>query len=201
MHGSRWRREETRPVGPACAAQPRRLSPTLLTQRCSFGSPISPLLVNAFMTYAFDMWITREHPGVPFERYADHLVVHCDTEEQARRLWVEIAERLKALGLELHPEKTNVVYCKDANRRGDSEHTRIGFLGYTFRGRMARGPHRPAHHPMGQAQVQTTQVQPRWCVGLACRRQTAATRLGLRPLGSPVEDSARARRRRDHAVR
>ena len=35
------------------------------------GSPISPLLANAFMTYAFDMWITREHPGVPFERYAD----------------------------------------------------------------------------------------------------------------------------------
>ncbi|MGI8411666.1 MAG: group II intron reverse transcriptase/maturase [Solirubrobacteraceae bacterium] len=104
------------------------------------GSPISPLLANAFMTYAFDMWITREHPGVPFERYADDLIVHCDTEEQARRLWVEIAERLKALGLELHPEKTKVVYCKDANRRGDSEHTSFDFLGYTFRGRMARGP-------------------------------------------------------------
>ena len=29
-----------------------------------------------------------------------------------------IAERLQALGLELHPEKTKVVYCKDANRRG-----------------------------------------------------------------------------------
>ncbi len=104
------------------------------------GSPISPLLANAFMTYAFDMWITREHPGVPFERYADDLIVHCDTEEQARRLWVEIARRLKALGLELHPEKTKVVYCKDANRRGKAEHTSFDFLGYTFRGRMARGP-------------------------------------------------------------
>ena len=104
------------------------------------GSPISPLLANAFMTYAFDMWITREHLGVPFERYADDLVVHCDTEEQARRLWVEIARRLKALGLELHPEKTKVVYCKDANRRGEAEHTSFDFLGYTFRGRMARGP-------------------------------------------------------------
>jgi hypothetical protein len=53
-----------------------------------------------------------------------------------------IAERLGALGLELHPEKTRIVYCKDANRRGNSEHTRFDFLGYTFQGRMAKGPPR-----------------------------------------------------------
>src|SRR3954464_15417466 len=104
------------------------------------GSPISALLANLFMTYAFDRWMTREHSGSPFERYADDIVVHCATEGQARRLWAEIAERLKALGLELHPEKTKVVYCKDANRRGEAEHTSFDFLGYTFRGRMARGP-------------------------------------------------------------
>ena len=104
------------------------------------GSPISPLLANVFMTYAFDMWLAREHPGVPFERYADDIVVHCESEEQARHLWKQIAERLKALGLELHPEKTKVVYCKDANRPGDSEHTSFDYLGYTFRERLARGP-------------------------------------------------------------
>jgi len=104
------------------------------------GSPISPLLANVFMTYAFDMWMTREHPGTPFERYADDIVVHCDTEMQARRLWVEIAKRLETVGLELHPEKTKVVYCKDANRTGDSEHTSFDFLGFAFRGRLARGP-------------------------------------------------------------
>ena len=104
------------------------------------GSPISPLLANVFMTYAFDRWMAREHRGTPFERYADDIVVHCDTETQARRLWVEIAKRLKTVGLELHPEKTKVVYCKDANRRGDSEHTCFEFLGYAFRGRLARGP-------------------------------------------------------------
>ena len=73
---------------------------------------------TCFMTYAFDRWMAREHPGCPFERYADDIVVHCDTEKQARRLWVEIAKRLKTVGLELHPEKTKVVYCKDTNRRG-----------------------------------------------------------------------------------
>jgi RNA-directed DNA polymerase len=103
------------------------------------GSPISPLLANLFMHYAFDRWMARTFPGCPFERYADDIVAHCDTEEQARALRVSIAARLGALGLELHPVKTRVVYCKDTHRQGESEHTSFDFLGYTFRGRLARG--------------------------------------------------------------
>ena len=41
------------------------------------------------------------------------------TEAQAHELRDSIADRLRALGLELHPEKTKVVYCKDANRPGE----------------------------------------------------------------------------------
>ena len=93
------------------------------------------------MHYAFDRWMDREFPGCPWERYADDIVAHCDTEEQARNLRAAIAERLGALGLELHPEKTKVVFCKDANRRGEAEHTSFDFLGYTFRARLAKGPH------------------------------------------------------------
>ena len=104
------------------------------------GSPVSPILANLFMHYAFDRWMAREFPGCPFERYADDIVAHCDSEEQARTLRAAIAERLGSLGLELHPDKTKVVYCKDANRRGDAEHTSFDFLGYTFRGRLAQGP-------------------------------------------------------------
>lgn len=103
------------------------------------GSPISALLANLFMHHAFDRWMDREFPGCPFERYADDIIAHCDTEEQARHLRAAIAERLGALGLELHPEKTKVAYCKDAQRRGTSEHTSFDFLGYTFRARRARG--------------------------------------------------------------
>jgi RNA-directed DNA polymerase len=103
------------------------------------GSPISPLLANLFMHYAFDMWMVREHPDCPFERYADDVVAHCTTEARAHELRAAIADRLRALGLELHPAKTKVVYCKDANRPGQSEHTSFDFLGYTFRGRLARG--------------------------------------------------------------
>jgi retron-type reverse transcriptase len=82
------------------------------------------------MHYAFDMWMDREFPGCPFERYADDLVAHCGSEEQARDLRAAIAGRLGTLGLELHPVKTKIVYCKDANRRGNFGHTSFDFLGY-----------------------------------------------------------------------
>ena len=82
------------------------------------GSPISPVLANLFMHYAFDRWMDREHPGCPLERYADDIVAHCDSEEQAHHLRAAIAERLETLGLELHPEKTKIVFCKDATGPG-----------------------------------------------------------------------------------
>jgi RNA-directed DNA polymerase len=103
------------------------------------GSPISPLLANLYMHYAFDRWMDREFPGCPFERYADDVVAHCNTEGQARTLRAAIAERLGALGLELHPVKTKIVYCKDTRRRENAEHTSFDFLGYTFRGRPVLG--------------------------------------------------------------
>ena len=103
------------------------------------GSPISPLLANLFMHYAFDKWMDREYSGCAFERYADDVVVHCDTEQQARQLWADLVERLGSLGLELHPDKTKIVYCKDTKRRDEAQHTSFDFLGYTFRGRLARG--------------------------------------------------------------
>jgi RNA-directed DNA polymerase len=103
------------------------------------GSPISPLLANLFMHYAFDVWLAREFPGCPFERYADDIVVHCDTRAQALRVREAIADRLAPLGLELHPDKTKVVYCRDSNRVGEAEHTSFDFLGHTFRARLAKG--------------------------------------------------------------
>ncbi|MGH9170855.1 MAG: reverse transcriptase domain-containing protein, partial [Acidimicrobiales bacterium] len=68
------------------------------------GSPVSPILANLFMHYAFDRWMVRKYPNCPFERYADDAVIHCDTEDQAKRLLVDLAERLKSVGLALHPE-------------------------------------------------------------------------------------------------
>jgi group II intron reverse transcriptase/maturase len=105
------------------------------------GSAISPVLANLVLHYAFDLFLAREFPTVTFERYADDAVVHCATERQARQVWAALSERLGELGLELHPDKTRVVYCKDDRRRGDYPHTSFTFLGYTFQPRGARTKH------------------------------------------------------------
>jgi len=102
------------------------------------GSPVSPVLANLFMHYAFDTWIEREFPAVWFERYADDAVVHCVTERQARQVLAALENRMEEVGLQLHPAKTRIVYCKDGKRRGDSEHTSFTFLGFTFQPRTAR---------------------------------------------------------------
>jgi len=102
------------------------------------GSAISPVLANLYLHYAFDMWLAREHPGVAFERYCDDAVIHCTSQEQAVMVRDALAARLAEVGLELHPDKTRVVYCKDADRRGDHEVTSFTFLGYTFRPRLAK---------------------------------------------------------------
>jgi len=102
------------------------------------GSAVSPVLANLYLHYAFDMWLTREYPGVTFERYCDDAVIHCTSQEQAVIVRDALAARLADVGLELHPAKTRVVYCKDADRRGDHEVTSFTFLGYTFRPRLAK---------------------------------------------------------------
>ena len=105
------------------------------------GSAISPLLANLFLHYAFDRWLARESPDTPFERYADDAVIHCASEAQARQVLARLADRMTEVGLELHPDKTKIVYCKDSNRRGAYPHERFRFLGYGFRPRLANGAH------------------------------------------------------------
>jgi RNA-directed DNA polymerase len=105
------------------------------------GSAISPVSANLYLHYAFDMWLVRTFPEVAFERYCDDAVIHCVSEEQARQVRDALAVRLAAVGLELHPDKTRIVYCKDADRRGDHEVTSFTFLGYTFRPRLAKSKH------------------------------------------------------------
>jgi len=102
------------------------------------GGCISPVLANRFLHYAFDTWMQREHPSIPFERYADDIIAHCQSEAQARWLQARIATRLAQCHLELHPTKTHIVYCKDADRRGSFPQERFDFLGYTFRPRRSK---------------------------------------------------------------
>ncbi len=105
------------------------------------GGVISTLLSNLFLHYAFDKWMERSFPRHPFARYADDAVVHCKTQVEAETLKDAIAARMLECRLELHPEKTKIVYCKDDDRRGNYVNERFDFLGYTFRARRSKNRH------------------------------------------------------------
>lgn len=105
------------------------------------GAPVSPVLANLFLHYAFDTWMAREFPAVWFERYADDAVVHCVSEREARQVLAALSDRMAEVGLQLHPAKTRIVYCRDGKRRGSYEHTSFTFLGFTFRARRSRNRH------------------------------------------------------------
>jgi len=102
------------------------------------GGVISPLLANLFLHYAFDMWMRRNYPDIPFERYADDAIVHLKSERQARWIKEAISERLAKCRLKLHPEKTKIVYCKDEDRKGSYPYEKFDFLGYTFKARKSK---------------------------------------------------------------
>lgn len=102
------------------------------------GGVISPVLANLFLHYAFDKWLVKHYSNVPWCRYADDGLVHCISENEAKRLLKDIKQRFETCGLTLHPDKTKIVYCKDANRKGEYENTAFDFLGYTFRPRLSK---------------------------------------------------------------
>ena len=97
-----------------------------------------PLLSNLFLHYALDRWMQRAYPRIRFERYADDAVVHCRREIEARAVLAAIRGRLEGCGLEVHPTKTKIVYCKDDDRKGEYEQVKFDFLGYTFQPRRAK---------------------------------------------------------------
>ena len=102
------------------------------------GGVISPVLSNLFLHYVFDKWMERNRPHNPWARYADDGVAHCRTQTEAEELLMQLHQRFKECGLELHPDKTQIVYCKDDDRRGDYPVRKFDFLGYEFRPRRSK---------------------------------------------------------------
>lgn len=102
------------------------------------GGVISPLLANLYLHYAFDRWMEKHHPYIPFERYADDIVIHLKSKAQAENLKEQLKERMQQCKLELHPAKTKIVYCKDEDRTAEYPNISFVFLGFEFRPRGAR---------------------------------------------------------------
>jgi group II intron reverse transcriptase/maturase len=106
------------------------------------GGVISPVLSNLFLHYVFDAWMQRNHPAILWCRYADDGLLHCKTLQEAEHLLEVLRQRFQECGLELHPDKTKIVYCKDGERRKEYPHKSFDFLGYTFRARPCKNTKR-----------------------------------------------------------
>lgn len=102
------------------------------------GGVISPLLANIFLHFSIDRWLGKNYPEISFVRYADDMVIHCKTKEQADAVLAAIKERLKQVKLRLNEKKTQVVYCKDYRRKSRHENVVFGFLGFSYRPRVSR---------------------------------------------------------------
>ena len=102
------------------------------------GGVISPILANLFLHYVFDKWLEVNYPDIEWCRYADDGLLHCKTLKQSEFFMDILRKRFKECGLEMHPEKTKIAYCKDVDRKEDYPNTSFDFLGYTFRSRGAK---------------------------------------------------------------
>ena len=136
------------------------------------GGVISPVLSNLFLHYAFDKWMERQFPGKPFCRYADDGLAHCHSEADAKRVKMALAERLHECGLEMHPDKTKIVYCKDDDRTEKHPVTSFDFLGFTFRPR--RSKNRWGKHFINFSPAMSAQA------GKAIRQEVRGWKLHLR---------------------
>jgi len=112
-----------------------------LNQKQGKGTPqggvISPLLANLFLHYAFDKWLEQTDKNVVFTRYADDVILHCNTKTHAEQTLNLVHQRMETVGLELHPQKTKIVYCRDYRRREKYPTVKFDFLGYSFQPRTA----------------------------------------------------------------
>lgn len=99
------------------------------------GGVISPILANLFLHYTFDKWFEKYYPSLSFVRYADDIIVHCNSEEESKEVLNAIKERMSACELELNESKTKIVYCKTANRRLPFKTVKFDFLGFSFQPR------------------------------------------------------------------
>lgn len=105
------------------------------------GGVASPLLANLFLHYAFDAWMEKTIPTLPFERYVDDIIVHCKSRKQAEHVQKLIKQRLESCGLRMHPTKTKIVFCKNQWRQDTSGPVTFDFLGFTFQPRVCLTSH------------------------------------------------------------
>jgi len=96
------------------------------------GGVISPVLSNLFLHYDLDRWISNAYPQNQWARYADDGIIHCRTEAEAKQILEALKARAIECGLEIHPEKSKIVYCRSDRFNNKYENESFDFLGIPF---------------------------------------------------------------------
>lgn len=104
------------------------------------GGVISPLLANLYLHFTLDVWLTKHYSAVSFVRYADDIIMHCNSKEEAEEVLRAVKERLAEVKLQIKEEKTAIIYCKDYRRKEKQEKVKFDFLGFSYqpRGRKSK---------------------------------------------------------------
>jgi len=99
------------------------------------GGVISPLLANLYLHYALDKWLSLHYPSINFVRYADDIIIHCDSKTEAEEVLQAVKERLTEVNLRINEKKTRIVYCKDYARKASYAEVQFEFLGFSYQPR------------------------------------------------------------------
>lgn len=99
------------------------------------------MLANLYLHFALDKWLEQNYGQMKFVRYADDMILHCQSRQEAEALLESIKERLATVGLRLNEKKTQIVYCRDYRRTGAHSKVQFGFLGFSFRPRKSQSKH------------------------------------------------------------
>jgi RNA-directed DNA polymerase len=110
------------------------------TQGIAQGLVIGPLLSNLYLHYVFDLWSQawrkkRASGDVIIARFADDIVLGFQYRQEAAHFKDELAERLGAFGLTLHPVKTRLIEfgrfaAERRQQRGQGKPETFEFLGF-----------------------------------------------------------------------
>jgi group II intron reverse transcriptase/maturase len=155
------------------------------------GGVISPLLANLYLHFALDSWLECTFPSIEFVRYADDVVIHCSSEQEAKTVLAAIEERLAAVKLGLNKAKSKIVYCKDYRRKRESTNVQFGFLGFSFQPRAIHSKGPPASSYLGfMAAISAENIKKiREQVRIVINRRT--TTLDLRHLADRLNSKLR----------
>lgn len=140
------------------------------------GGVISPCLANIFLHYVLDEWFAAEvqprlHRPSTLVRFADDFVALVGCKEDADRVLAVLGKRMGKYGLQLHPDKTQIVDFRGQKKPPSSSGetalaTTFNFLGFLH----VWGTSRQGNNVVRQQTAKDRFARALRAIGEKCRR-------------------------------